>query len=126
MTKNKKFEKWAKIILLKVQKIVLVEDFTPVSLEYKKKLRHDAIAECECEYPYKTITINYSDELVEMFDKKKFRELTNILVHEMCHPITDPLYQKAIYRYIGSNEVEDERERLTDHIAGIVIKNKLI
>jgi len=38
--------------------------------------------------------------------------------------ITDPLYSKACDRYTGKNEIEDERELLTDKIANIITLNR--
>lgn len=48
------------------------------------------------------------------------------LIHEYIHPLTDPLYCKARSRYVTHDELNDEREALTDHIANIIIKANLI
>jgi hypothetical protein len=42
----------------------------------------------------------------------------------LCHLITDPLYSKASTRLVSKTEVEDEREKLTDHLA--VMAHKLM
>jgi hypothetical protein len=122
---NRDFEKWALPLLHKLQKVLLTEDFTPLTLHYGLENTR-AYAECRCLYPYKSITINYGDEIVRDFKKGKRNDCLAALTHEMCHPITDPLYSKATSRYASKDEIEDERERLTDHIANIVLKNKLI
>lgn len=70
-------------------------------------------------YPYLDQRIQYAPSAV-----KKFRENPNEfvcdLVHEFCHFLTDPLYVKATQRCVSHNEIESERERLTDHIQRIV------
>jgi hypothetical protein len=121
MKKTKKeFEKWAMVYLKKIQKILLLDDFHPLSIEPSNKKN---ISECKFNYPYKSINIGYSDGVFEDFQKGKIEDVLGVLVHEMCHSITDPLYSKAVSRYVGKDEIEDERERLTDHIANILLKN---
>lgn len=116
--KNKEFEKWALPKLIKYQKILLLEDFHPLKIEFSDS---DA-SECVFVYPYKSITVRYSKGLLEAFKKKDYDHILDVLVHELCHAITDPLYAKATSRWCGKEEVEDEREGLTDHIANIIRK----
>jgi len=78
--------------------------------------------ESEFQYPYLTIVLHYSDNAIDYFKKGKLKP---IIIHELCHPITDPLYAKAIDRYSGKNEILDEREKLTDYIASLIIKNNI-
>ena len=79
-----------------------------------------SLMECEFNYPYLNVTINYSDRLIERWKNKE--DIIPFVVHEMCHPITDPLYCKAVGRYTSESEIKDERETLTDYICNIVIK----
>ena len=75
-----------------------------------------------CTYPYLEPCLKFSDEAVESWkdgDLPKER-----ILHELIHILTDPLYYKAIGRYVGKDEIENERERLTDKIT--VILNNLI
>lgn len=116
---NKRFEKWAIVKLKKIQKILLLEDFHPLEVEPGETETSESVHH----YPYKKITIRYSKHLLEDFKKKKYEKVISILTHEMCHPITDGLYSKAVSVFRTKDEVEDERERLTDAIANIVIKN---
>jgi hypothetical protein len=125
MNKQKEFEKWGLKKLEKIQKILLLDDHYPVTLT-KKVLSKNSRAEASFNYPYKSIDVYYNDEMLKDFTDKKYQEVINTLVHEICHSLTDPLYSKAYERFISKNELEDERERLTDHIANIIIKNKLI
>ena len=73
-----------------------------------------------CNYPYLDPTIKFSDKALE--DWKKGKIQPDRILHELCHILTDPLYVKAIQRYSSKNEIEDERERLTDTIAAILKK----
>lgn len=120
---NKKLEKWAILKLEKIQKVLLLNDYYPLNIEPSGK---ENVSECEYTYPYKSINIRYSDDVSKSFDKKEYSTVLDILTHEMCHVLTDPLYTKGIQRYLNKNEYEDERERLTDHIANIIRKNKLV
>ena|SRR3990167_1287371 len=122
MTDHQKFEKWAMPILKKLQKVLLLEHFTPLELEYKK----GEGSECQFYYPYQTITVRYNDKLINDFKNKNYKHVTSILAHEMCHPLTDGLYAKASSTYRNKDEIGDERERLTDHIANIILKNDLL
>lgn len=78
-----------------------------------------ALMECVFNYPYLNVTLKYSEECFEMW--KNGKDVDPYILHEMCHPITDPLYSKACDRYASSTEILDERERLTDLISHIVL-----
>lgn len=69
-------------------------------------------------YPYVDSTIFFSNEA---FNSWKKGDLTkDLILHELVHSITDPFYTKASTRYTSKNEIEDERERLTDTVTSIV------
>lgn len=119
--RNKKFEVWALKELKYFQKVLCLEIHGELELQPTQK-KTDAIALCNFTYPYTDISIEYTDELVDLFNKKEFQKCRSILLHEMCHPLTDPLYSKAYERFITKGSIEDERERLTDHISKIVMR----
>jgi hypothetical protein len=121
---QKDFEKWATPILNKLQDTLLLHDFQPLTIEAKYDIR--VVAQCELNYPYKSITIQYSESLLKDWVAGKKEKVKGVLVHEMCHPITDPLYCKSTNRFVSKDEIEDERERLTDHIANILIRADLV
>ena len=75
---------------------------------------------CLYNYPYLNVTIKYSEKAYKKWLKGE--DLTEYIVHEMCHPITDPFYSKSVDRYVSKNEILDERERLTDLICNITLK----
>lgn len=120
--KNKEFEKWAMPIILKAAKIVLVEHFYPVKLVWKKKICDGAMAGFAFSHPYQRMEIQYSNDLIKEWKEEK-DSAKGILVHEVCHALTDPLYNAGFQRFPSKHQLEDEREKLTDHIANIILKN---
>lgn len=58
-----------------------------------------------------------------LWDVGKKRELAEVVVHEMCHILTDPLYKIAIDAINNSNQkfIEDIREQTTQHICNMVM-----
>lgn len=125
MKKNIKFERFALPFLKKLAKTLLLEDHYPITIEPGVQ-KTSSYMECNLSYPYKFIEIHYSQSVIDDFEKDERKTLKNSLVHEMVHAITEPLYVKAVYRYTTSDEINDERERLTDHITNIVLRNELI
>lgn len=70
-------------------------------------------------YPYLNQTIGYSELAFKEWCEGKNQ--VPFVLHEICHCLTDPLYSKATQRHVSKDEIEDERERLTDHICNIVL-----
>ena len=119
--RDKEFEKYAYGVIKKYSKILLLDKHT---FELRKGTEDSgSLMECVYNYPYLNVTFNYGDKVVDRYFKKV--NVVPYIVHEMCHPITDPLYAKAESRYVSKNEILDEREKLTDYICNIVIKNNL-
>ena len=119
MTKNRKeFEAWANREINKIQKVLLLDSYRIAGVEPS----NEPASYCLFRYPYKEIQIQYSEEVFKDWGSGKKAMARDILVHEMCHAVTDPLYTKAMARFVGKEEIEDEREQLTDHLANIVIK----
>lgn len=121
MKNNEEFEEYVYKIINKYSKILLLDKHT---FEIKNRIENqEALMECVYNYPYLNVTINYGDNVINKWKNKE--DIIPYVVHEMCHPITDPLFCKATERYSSKNEILDERERLTDYICNIVIKNNL-
>ena len=117
---KKDFEKWALKQLGIYHKLLLLTDHL-LSFEYEKDMGVAAMQH-NFSYPYKTTPIMYGDYALGLWKDGKKEELRKILIHELCHSITDPFYSKAIDRHTGKADLEDERERVTDHIANIITK----
>lgn len=120
MKKNKKFEEYALKIIKKYQKILLLDGYM-IDLTHGVTDKN-AIAQCRHRYPYRDNDIMYSDGLVKMWEDGD--DIVPIIVHELCHIVTDPFYTKATKRYVTEEEILEERESLTEHISNIIIKHE--
>ncbi len=74
----------------------------------------------QCSYPYNDPDIKYSKFCFKLWTEGKI--YPDIVLHELLHIITDPLYCKAVSRYTTKDEIGDERERLTDNLT-LIIRN---
>lgn len=118
--KSKKFEEYVFKIINKYKGLLDLGNYT-FKLNYPCQ-NNDAYMECMFVYPYMDASFNYSDNIVERWKKKE--DIRGIIIHEMCHLITDPLYSKGENRWTSRNEILDEREKLTDFISKLVLKIK--
>ena len=119
--KQKRFESYIFEIINEHTSVLLLQRHT---FEVKCGcVNKDSIFECTFNYPYLNVTIGYSKSAFKKW--RKGVNLTTYIVHEMCHPITDPLYSKALDRYASRSEIHDERELLTDYICNIALNSKL-
>lgn len=116
---RKKFEAYIKAVSEKFIPKLLLQNHTFSIL--RGVTLDGSLFEAVCNYPYLTVCIRYSEEAFHRWEKKV--DLTPFIVHELCHALTDPLYCKADNRYVTRQEILDERERLTDLIANIVLHN---
>lgn len=117
MKENKKYLKWLDDMWEKWSPILMLQKHTMLFIKDNSRFYS-----CEVRYPYLNSRVTYSDESFKLWkqDKKISEEY---VVHEFCHLITDPLYVKSLQRFVSKNEIEDERELLTDHIQRIVTNN---
>ena len=102
----------------KYQSVLKITHFTFTIQETKT----DEYLACRHRYPYNDGMIIYSQESFGDWQKEPLKYHERKILHEMCHLITDPLYTKATTQFTSRSEIEDERERLTDHIAVVVHK----
>lgn len=116
---NKEFEAWANKELKKIQKLLLMDDFTIGKI---KSSGHATTSTSEYRYPYKDVEIEYSDSLVTLWKRGEKKEAFAVLLHEMIHPITDKLYGVGYDRFASKSQIENEREQLTDHFTNVLMK----
>lgn len=114
----KELEKYLNNELKRLQKVLLLNDFYLNDVEYRKDL--EGYLETAFLYPYKIIEIRYSDLVIRDWKEGK-RKFKHELIHELCHSITDPLYSVAWDRWVTKDQINNERERVTDNIANLVI-----
>jgi hypothetical protein len=116
---RKDFEKWLKrtIDFYKQYLDISLQD---IEIQYQDKKNVDYVLSISNSYPYLEPILYYTDEAFNLWLKNKLRE--DRILHELCHILTDPLYNTALSRFTTRDVVENERERLTDTIA-VIIKN---
>lgn len=118
MKGQKDFEKFAQYLWQKYRLKLHLTRHTNVNFKLKEEIDY---MECSFRYPYLDNEIRYNKKVVTDF-KKDRKNTERALVHEFCHMITDPLYDKAFERFVGKSELEKERELLTDHLAGVFVE----
>ena len=102
--------KWVKVLSLTHYRLVIEE----------QKEEEKSIFSFQFAYPYLDARVKYSKDAFKRWQGGD--DLEFLVVHELCHAITDPLYAKATERWASKTEIEDERERLTDRICNLVMK----
>lgn len=117
---QKEFEKWANKIIKKYEKVLLLHDHL-ITIRHAE-VDEGSLMEHGFSFPYKTTDIRYNKIAMEYWNEGRKKELEDCIVHEMCHSLTDPFTEIAYERFINKKQLENERERLTDTIANIVIK----
>ena len=115
---KKEFEKLLHEMIAEYAKILMLTHHT-FTVEYGCNNK-SSFMEFKFSYPYLNSKILYSDKALKCWQKGE--DMLPYLLHELCHGLTDPFYSKAASRYVTKDEVEDERERLTDHICNIVLE----
>lgn len=117
--KEAQLKKWVAQMYEKYKAVLFIEKF---HLKVEKDEREGRYLASEFNYPYLDIKILYSEKYLKdwLVDK---RDAERRLIHEFCHTITDPYYSVTTERYVTKPQLEDARERLTDHIAQIINKH---
>jgi hypothetical protein len=116
---NKEFEKFANRVMLKYQKKMLLQACN-IYISYSPVMEDGIYMSCSFAYPYKESNIKYGESALTLWSEKKKVELERVIIHEMCHIVTDELYSKGYDRFITKTELEDARERTTDHFANMI------
>ncbi len=119
--KNKElqYEKWIRQMYDKYKSILFIEKY---HLKVEKSKNKDYLAS-EFNYPYLDAKILWSDEsLKDWLEDKDKKNSERRIIHEFCHIITDPFYSVSC-NFPTRTALENERERMTDHIAQIVNKH---
>lgn len=116
MEKEKKYQKWIRKMFDKYKSVLFIEKYHLKMRPSKKD--EDYYLASKFNYPYLDITIIYSEESMKDWEKDT-TDAERRVIHEFCHSITDPMYSIVI-EWPTKKQIEDARERLTDHIAQIV------
>ncbi len=116
---EKQLKKWIEVIYDKYKGVLFIEKYHLKSRPNEKD--EDYYLASRFNYPYLDLTIIYSDKFIKDWKADKI-DAERRLIHEFCHAITDPFYATVI-DWPTKKKIEDERERLNDHIAQIVNKH---
>lgn len=67
----------------------------------------------------------YLRAFIKLSDNVKKDEFIEVIAHELCHIITEPLYLSAVAGITNSSSdyLETIREQTTEHIARVFLKN---
>lgn len=116
MKGEKEYQKWIERMYDKYKSVLFIEKY---SLKSEKK--QEGYLASRFNYPYLDIVIEYSEESINDW-KKDSKSAERRIVHEFCHVITDPFYCVSV-GYSTKEQIENERERMVDHIAQIINKH---
>ncbi len=119
---KKEFEIWANKKLEDISHALLLNNFRILPISASK----DTTSYSHNRYPYKEISIGYGTGVYEDWLKGDKKEAVAILIHEVVHALTDPLYHVGAQRYTTIDDLANSREELTDHIANIIIKHNIV
>lgn len=116
MKKEKEYKKWIQKMFDKYKMILFIESY-----HLKTEKVKDGYLASEFNYPYLDINIHYTERSLNDWVKDK-KDAERRMIHEFCHTVTDPFYS-VVMDFPSKRSIENERERLTDHIAQIVNKH---
>jgi hypothetical protein len=115
MTKQQA-KKWIEQKAEKYKQTLFLSGYN-LNVEYKNT--NDSIMRARPTFPYKEMCLEFGDEMINEIRTNK-KQAERIVLHEVVHTLTDPLYIKGTRRFISDQEIEDEREALTDKITMIL------
>lgn len=119
MKNEKQYKQWIEKMYGKYKGVLFIEKYNLTSRSVEKNENHYLASKFN--YPYLDATIIYSQEAIEDWAKDK-RDAERRLVHEFCHVVTDQFYS-VVVSWPTKPQIEEARERLTDHVAQIVNKH---
>lgn len=114
---EKKYEQWIRAMFNKYKGRLFIEKY---HLKMKRDDEESYLAS-KFNYPYLDIEIIYTKKAMDDW-KKDDKDAERRVIHEFCHTITDQFYA-VVLDFPSKRQLEDQRERLTDHIAQIVNKH---
>ena len=119
MKEEEQLIKWIEKMYHKYKGVLFIEKY---NLKIKKDEDKDPVyLSSKFNHPYLDITILYSAEFLKDWKKDK-KDAERRIIHEFCHTITDSFYN-VVVKFPTKQDIENERETLTDHIAQIVNKH---
>jgi hypothetical protein len=95
----------------------------PKTGSFKKADDNCVAADIRTDHRYYNATVNLYPITHQRWSDGNKKGVAEIVIHELCHIITDPLYKVAYGESTKSNHsfLEDTREQTTQHIANMVL-----
>lgn len=109
-----KFKKYINQACTKLRDDFYCQEFElEIVYEDEDKDNEGVAAKIRTDFKYLGITIFIHPPVLRMFGKKDYERIKEVLVHEFCHVLTDPIYKIAIDAVTNTSEkfLEEVRER---------------
>lgn len=86
--------------------------------------RFNTYADIDIDFRYLRFTIAIYPIIKKLYEEKQGWQILNIITHEMCHLLTEPLYYFAIPIISNTTQetLEEVRERQTQRIANVIVR----
>ncbi len=78
------------------------------------------VASIDIEHKYSKASVDIYPKTVDLWIKKDYNALRNVLCHEIAHIIIEPLYNLVNQNYKSPTEVETVSEQATEKIGRII------
>ncbi len=86
--------------------------------------RPDAAAIMEIDSVYLTAIMSVTDKVLEYWNDESYGFIADLVCHEFCHILTEPLYEAALpaFNRFNSQVLEDLRERQTQRVSNALLR----
>lgn len=123
MKKPISFKKFIKNTAIEYRTIVFGGEYK-MDILYMEEDKDNRLADIEIDGKYLNFKLNIYPLLEEMYKDKKYKEVAEVILHEMCHLLTEPLYELVCNmvegKFVTSENLEDVRERQTQRITNTI------
>ena len=120
-----KFEEYVVKILNGMQTYMCLDEFT-LDIEFPKEDNDGAFADIKIDIVYLVTNIRVYPVLKKLYEEKKYFQVFNYLVHELCHILTEPINQE-LSKYLVKGEdntlLIDTTERQTQRVTIAIARN---
>lgn len=122
MTKDifdEKFKKFTKDLVEKYRVMTFTGEYE-LDVKFNKKNKDNRVADIAIDTRYLNATLTVYKLGYEEYKKRGREDYAKIILHEICHLLTEPQYDDILKLYNGKmllkDTIEDTRERQTQRI----------
>jgi len=120
-----KFRAFVKKWLIEYRNMIFAREYK-LTIDYLDEDKNKVMISVDLKYL--TIHVEVFKPIEILWKKKKYEDLKETLLHEICHILTEPMYDLQVELINGNsihnNTIEETRERQTQRIANVI--NNLI